>query len=316
MEPSSRLPSILSFVHAAERGSFAAAARALGISSAAVSKNVASLERSLGVRLMNRTTRSLQLTGEGQAFFEKARVAIDALDEAIDTVAAQRAEPAGRVRLSTGNAFGNRYVMPILPQLIACFPALSVEVDFDDRRVDLVKDGYDLALRGGWIEDSSLVSRHICMLRSVLVAAPSYLSEHGVPRTCGDLERHRKVAVRFLTGRVARWAFREGGAIEEMEPQAPVLTVSAPEAAVEAAVLGVGVAQVGVHHAWDHVRDGRLKVLLPDQHDAGERELALQYPHRALLAPRVRVTVDFLLEKLAQSEALHVPPERLREFAA
>lgn len=317
MESSSRVPSILSFVHAAERGSFAAAARALGISSAAVSKNVANLERALGVRLMNRTTRSLQLTGEGQAFFERARVAIDALSEAIDTVAAQRAEPVGRVRVSTSSAFGNTFLMPLLPELIARYPALSFEVDFDDRRVDLVKDGYDLALRGGWLEDSSLVSRRICMLRTVLVAAPSYLQQYGIPRGRGELARHRAIVVRFLNGRLSRWSFNaDDGNIDEIEPESPVLTVSAPEAAVEAAVLGVGVAQVGVHHAWRYLRDGRLKLLLADQHSAGERELALQYPHRALVAPRVRVTIEFLLDRLTQNDALRVSPEALRAFAA
>lgn len=117
MDPSQRVRAILSFVHAAERGSLAAAARALGISAAAVSKNVASLERGLGIRLVNRTTRSLQLTAEGSAFLERARVAIAALDDAIEAVAAQRAEPMGRVRISTSNAFGRSYLLPLIPGL-------------------------------------------------------------------------------------------------------------------------------------------------------------------------------------------------------
>ena len=317
MESSNRVPSILSFVHAAERGSFAAAARALGISAAAVSKNIAGLEQALGVRLMNRTTRSLQLTGEGLAFFEHARVAINALDQAIDTVAAQRADPIGRVRLSTSSAFGNNYIMPLLPQLIDRYPALSIEVDFDDRRIDLVKDGYDLALRGGLLEDSSVVSRRVCTLHTALVASPAYLQARGIPRQRSDLDGHRMIAVRFLSGRLAHWTFAgDDGKVDQYEPAAPVLTVSAPEAAVDAAMRGIGIAQVGVHHAWRLLQEGRLKVLLPEQHEAGARELALQYPHRALVAPRVRVTVEFLLEKLTQVEALHVTSSALREFVA
>ena len=175
MESSDRVPSILAFVHAAEQGSFVAAARTLNISASAISKNISNLERSLGVRLLNRTTRSIQLTGEGQAFFERARIAIDALDHAIDSVTAHRIEPIGKVRISTGNATGNAYLLPVLPELIKRYPALNIEVDFDDRRVDLVREGYDLALRAGWLEDSSLISRPICHLPNVLVASTEYL---------------------------------------------------------------------------------------------------------------------------------------------
>ena len=317
MDSSDRVPSILSFVQSAEHGSFAAAARSLGISPAAVSKNVASLERALGVRLMNRTTRSLQMTAEGQAFFERARVAIDALDEAIDSVAAQRAEPMGRVRLSTSSAFGNQYVLPALPELMARHPALRFEVDLDDRRVDLVKDGYDLALRGGKATDSSLVSRRICTLYTVLVASPAYLAAHGIPRSSADLPHHRLIQVRFLNGRRLPWHLGNAdGVREEFEAPSPVLTVSAPDAAVEAALRGIGIAQVGVHHSWHLLREGRLKIVIPSYYDAGESELSLQYPHRALVAPRVKVTVEFLLEKLGQVESLHATPTSLQEFAA
>src|SRR3569833_1477406 len=172
MDATQRVRAMLSFVQAADRGSFAAAARALGLSPAAVGKNVAGLEGALGVRLMNRSTRSLQLTAEGQAFLERAREAIDALDLAIDTVAAQRAQPAGRVRISVGSAFGHRYLLPLLPGLLQRHPGSVPEVEFDDRRVDLVRDGFVLALRGVQIDDSSLVSRLICHLLTVLVAAP------------------------------------------------------------------------------------------------------------------------------------------------
>ncbi len=183
LDSSQRVRAILSFVQAADAGSFAAAGRVLGITSAAVSKNVAGLEKALGVRLMNRTTRTLNLTEEGRAFLRQARVALDALDAAIDTIAAQRVVPSGRVRISTSWAFGREQLMPALPGLLSRYPALSVEVDFDDRIVDLVRDGYDLAIRGGSIPDSALVSRPIFRLNLVLVASPDYLARHGVPQT-------------------------------------------------------------------------------------------------------------------------------------
>lgn len=317
MDSSQRVRAMLSFVQAAERGSLAAAARALGISAAAVSKNVAGLERALGIRLMNRTTRSLQLTAEGSVFLEHARVAIDALDHAIDTVAAQRADPVGRIRISSGHALGRTYLMPLMSDLIGRYPGLVPEIDLDDYRVDIVKDGYDLVLRGGLVGDSSLISRRICALHVALVASPSYLKKHGIPKRRDDLHSHRKIAVRFLNGGVSRWMFNGvNGQPEEHEPDSPALIVSSPEAAAQAALHGIGIAQVGIHHVWEDLRKGRLKVLFVGQHHNGGRELVLQYPHRALIAPRVRVTVEFLLERFSKIEALHASPRDLRAYGA
>lgn len=316
-DSSQRVRAILAFIQAADRGSFAAAARALNISSAAVSKNIAGLEQSLGARLMNRSTRSLQLTTEGQIFIERARNAIDALDEAIGAVTAQRSEATGSVRISTSNAFGLQYLLPLVSELQQRHPGLTLEIDFDDHRIDLIRDGYDLALRGGKTEDSSVIARPICTLYTILVASPAYLAEHGIPDSPSALTSHKLIAVRFLSGQVSRWGFNQANGIaHEIDPPSPSLTVSAPDAAVNAAVLGLGIAQTGVHHAWKHMQEGRLKLLLNKYHHSSKREMSLQYPHRALLAPRIRVTVDFLLEKFAMNEALHVTPETLKPYIA
>jgi DNA-binding transcriptional LysR family regulator len=213
MESTQRIRAILSFVQTAGAGSFAAAARALGISSAAVSKNVAGLESALGVRLMNRTTRTLSLTAEGAAFLKQARIALDALDTAVDTVAAHRLEPTGKVRISTSGAFGRDHVMPALPGLLGRYPALSIEMDFDDRRIDLVQEGYDLGLRGGQILDSALVSRSICRLnmslwphRPTSSAAPHRIR----PRICSITASSQddSLEAQYLLGRFARTTAR------------------------------------------------------------------------------------------------------------
>ena len=318
MDSSQRVRAILSFVQAADAGSFAGAARVLGVSSAAVSKNVAGLEQALGVRLMNRTTRALSLTAEGAAFLQKARIALAALDIAVDEVAAQRIEPRGRVRISTSAAFGRQQLMPALPSLLSRHPGLCVEIDFDDRVVDLVRDGYDLGIRGGSIADSTLVSRPICRLNMALVASPSYLAEHGIPGSPQDLERHRLITRRFLGGQVSPWHFRSNdGSITTFDTaHIATLTLSAPETLVQAAVDGMGVAQVGVHHAWAHLASGALKVVLHRQHAPGTYELVMHYPHRALVAPRVRVTLEHLLEAFARDEVLHVPLEALEAHVA
>jgi len=318
MDSAHRVRAIVSFVHAADTGSFAAAGRALGLTSAAVSKNVATLEKALGVRLMNRTTRALSLTDEGTAFLAQARVGIEALDAAVDMVAAQRAAPMGRVRISTSLAFGREQLMPAVPGLLSRYPGISVEVDFDDHVVDLVAGGYDLAVRGGNIRDSALVSRAVCRLNLVVVASPSYLAEHGVPRAIEDLIKHRVIARRFLLGAVGSWSFRlADGSPATFNPSAgAVLTLSEPEAIVQAARSGVGVAQVAVHLAWKYLKAGELKVLLHQQHDPGTYEMVIQYPHRALLASRVRATVDYLLEAFSQDNSLHVPVESLADYGA
>lgn len=316
MDLSQRVRAILSFVQAADAGSFAAAARILGISSAAVSKNVANLEQTLGVRLMNRTTRTLNLTDEGTAFLKQARIALDALDTAVDAVAAQRVETSGHVRISTSAAFGRDQLMPALPGLMTRYPALSVEVDFDDRLVDLVHDGYDLAIRGGHIADSALVSRPICRLNLALVASPGYLERHGIPRTPQNLQQHKLITRRFLGGKVSPWCFRaKDGSITTLDPDHAMLTLSAPETLVQAACSDMGIAQVGVHHAWQHLNSGALKVVLLGQHDPGSYEMVMQYPHRALMAPRVRATIDYLLAAFAKDEALHVPLGMLGAYA-
>lgn len=315
MDPSQRVRAILSFVHAADAGSFAAAGRTLGISSAAVSKNVASLEKALGVRLMNRTTRTLRLTDEGDIFLQQARIALEALDTAVDTVTAKQFGPSGRVRISTVSSFGQEYLLPVLPKLLARYPALLVEVDFDDRVVDFVQSGYDLAIRGGNIQDSALVSRPICKLNVALVASPEYLERQGIPQMPQELQQHRLIARRFLSGRVSLWNFKMYGSVTTFDPTTTaVLTLSAPEAVVQAACDGVGIAQVGIHLVWHHLLSGKLKLVLHQYHYPGNFEMVMQYPHRALLAPRVRATLDYLLEAFAKDETLHLPLEALHDY--
>lgn len=317
MDLSQRVRAITSFIDAADAGSFAAAARLQGVSAAAISKNIAGLEQALGVRLMNRTTRKLSLTEEGTLFLQQARIAVEALDTAVDTVIAGKMETRGHVRISTSAAFGREQLLPALPGLRQRYPGLSVEVDFDDRVTDIVRDGYDLAIRGGRIVDSSLISRPVCLLNMVLVASPAYLAEYGVPTTPEALKHHHLIARRFLGGKVSPWNFHgPDGSLITLEPDAAVVTLSAPEAQLQAALLGLGIAQVGVHHALSHLQSGQLKTLLFGQHDTGSYEMVIQYPHRALVAPRVKATVEYLLETFRQDSRLHFPVARLAEFVA
>ncbi|MGM9485847.1 LysR family transcriptional regulator [Ideonella sp. YS5] len=308
-----QLQGLLAFVEAAGAGSLAAAAERLELTPAAVSKSLAKLEAQLGVRLLQRSTRRLALTAEGERFLDKARAALRALDEAVADVTQSATEASGRVRISVGHAFGRQWVLPLLPALGAAHPGLTIELDLDNRPVDLVAEGYDIGIRGGFIQDSSLVARRICALPLALVASPAYLQRTGVPRTVEELRRHECVAVRFAGSTPSAWRFfgsaRRGRRIE-IQPQ-PRLAVSDPAAVLDLALADCGVVQAGLHHALPYLRSGRLKLLLADIHDPGDREVVLHYPHRRYLAPRVRVVVDALLAGLAGARDLHLTAKAL-----
>jgi DNA-binding transcriptional LysR family regulator len=305
------LQGLLAFVETAASGSLTGAADRLEITPAAVSKSLAKLEQQLGVRLLNRSTRRLALTHEGEGFLAQARQALRLLDEAVAGVSQAASVPAGRVRISVGIAFGRRWVLPALPALAAAHPDLQVDVDLDNRPVDLVAEGYDIGIRGGVIEDSSLIARRVCSLPLALLASPSYLRRAGVPASPDELANHRCAAARLSSGGPARWRFvRPSGRSFEFHPQ-PQLTVSDPEALIDLALAGAGIVQGGLQHALSHLRSGKLKLLLPGLHDPGPREVVVHYPHRQYLAPRVRVVVDALLTHFKDSVDLHCTVDQL-----
>ncbi|MDO5614075.1 MAG: LysR substrate-binding domain-containing protein [Paracoccus sp. (in: a-proteobacteria)] len=315
MDPSTRVRGILSFVHAADAGSFAAAGRALGISAAAVSKNVAGLEVALGLRLMNRTTRSLQLTHEGTVFLAQSRTALRALDLAVETARAGQMGPAGPVRVSSVASFGRGFLLPKLPGLIARHPALQLTVDFDDRVTDLVRDGYDIVIRGGHIPETGLIARPICTMTMAVVAAPAYLAAHDAPRQPDDLLAHRLIARGFLGGGISPWQFRVDGGETSFDPGPnAAMILSDPAAVLDAAIAGAGITRLGVHLIWPHLQSGALRLVLHDHHHPGDYQMVMQYPHRALIAPRVRATVDYLLDAFAADKTLHIPPEALEPY--
>ncbi len=300
------LQGLLAFVETAASGSFTAAAERLDLTPAAISKSLGRLEQQLGVRLLNRSTRRLALTDEGRRFLSEARAALRLLDLAVANVSQSAAEPAGRVRISVGIAFGRGWVLPALPAIAARHPQLSLDVDLDNRLVDLVAEGYDIGVRGAVIEDSSLVARRVCALPVVLLASPGYLRRAGVPQSPEDLAGHRCALVRFASGVPAVWRFkRPGGRRMDLTPSAAI-TASDPETLVDLALADGGIVQSGLHHALPHLRSGRLKLLMPGIHDPGEREIVVHYPHRQYLAPRVRVVVDGLLAHFEASPDLHL----------
>lgn len=221
------LSGIAAFVRTAEARSFVGAARQLGITASAVGKSVARLEQSLGVRLLQRSTRRVQLTAEGAAFHARCRHILDELQDAEAMLASSARAPRGTLRV-TLPTIGYRFLLPILPAFVAKYPALELDLDFNDRVVDVIDAGVDVAIRSGELADSRLMARRLGPFRFVLCASPGYLDEHGAPRTPADLAEHRCLRFRFpTTGKLQDWALRS-------EPTAAVdITRNARLAAVD-----------------------------------------------------------------------------------
>ncbi len=305
------LPSLLSAVQTAESGSFSAAAKVLQLTPAAVSKNVATLEALLQVRLFNRTTRRLSLTEEGKAFVAQTRLGLAALEDAA-RVATQGLAPRGVVRVNCSVGFGRRYVLPALPGFFAQYPDVQVDLVLNDQAIDLVGHGFDFGIRGGSQPPEGMVARKICDNPSVLVATPHYLQLRGTPRTPADLAHHDLLRVKFLNGKMYPWAFRETAGVSSFDADAK-LFISDPEMILDAALLHMGIARMGRHHAWAALQSGELVEVLPHSHMPTDATMALFYPHHVGVAPRVRVLIDYLMTWFAQQESLHgrrPPPRR------
>jgi DNA-binding transcriptional LysR family regulator len=297
----STVPGLISTIQTADSGSFSAAAKVLSLTPAAVSKNVAALEAHLKVRLFNRSTRRLSLTEEGRAFVAQARLGVQALEQA-STVATQANAPQGLVRLNCAVGFGRRYVLPLLPSFFAAYPKVRVELNLNDQQVDLIAGGFDMGIRGGSQPPEGMVSRKICDIPAVLVATPRYLKAHGTPQTAADLAQHQLIRVKFLNGRMSPWLMRESPRAKAQSQALDLpaqLLLSDPEVVLDAALLHLGIARIGRHHANQALAKGDLLEVLPKLHVSGQASMALFYPHRAHLAPRVRVLADYLLKGFA-----------------
>lgn len=297
---------VLAFVRTVEAGSLSAAARQLGVSTVSVSRNIQRLERELGVRLLNRTTRSIAPTGEGRAFYESTRQALTDLEAAHTALREARGEPTGAVRMCVTTAFAHRYVMPELVELRRRYPRVTVELQTTDRLADLVGDGFDFGVRSGALPERELVVRRLPDAPQVVCASPAYLRAHGTPPSPEALREHECIGVRSgVTGRVSRWSFRRDGETFEMEVRAQTICHDL-ETAADAALAGLGIAELPAYGVAPHIRAGRLATLLPS-YAGPPSPLYVYYPNR-LLSPRVRAVVQFLLEQLARHPDLAFDP--------
>ena len=287
-----RFQEMRAFTTVVEAGSFVRAAELLEVSKTAVSRLVADLEARLGTRLLHRTTRKLSLTPEGEVFLERCRRLLQDLEEAEAELSAHAGEAVGQLRINVPVTFGLLHLAPLWPAFMAMHPKVALDVTLADRVVDLVDEGYDLAVRIARLQTSSLVSRQLTSTRLVLCASPEYLQRHGAPEHPADIARHAVISYTLLsTG--DQWEF-DG-------PQGPVSVKVSPrmrtnsgDTCCAAALQHQGIVLQPTFLVSPHLASGALVEILP-QYRAMELGVYAVYPSRKHLTPKVRVLIDFLV---------------------
>lgn len=290
------LGNLESFVRAAEASSFSEAARRMGISAAAVSKNVARLEANLGTRLFQRSTRSLTLTEAGELFYQQVSGSVETIQGAIAQIGDAREVPAGRLRVNLSPSFAYDYVLPLLKSFKQCYPEVVPDWHLEIRRVDLIGEGFDVAIGGGIELSPGIVARELAKLHLVAVAAPQWLEGRTMPVVPGDLQGVDGIVMRSTsTGRLLNWTLRDAGEGRFDVNLKPTAIMNDPEALCSCALMGLGVGLVPMERAWPWLQRGDLVRLLPDWYvDLGV--VSVYFSSRKALPAKTRVFVDFLLE--------------------
>ncbi len=286
------------FVRTVREGSFSAAARALELTPSAVSKQISRLEDRLAARLFNRTTRRLSLTEEGAAFYERASRILADLEDAAEAVSSLKAVPRGRLRVTMPTAYGIIHLLPALPDYTTRHPEVTLEIDLNDRFVNMIEEGFDLALRVGDLEDSSLIGRRLAANRRVLAAAPRYLAGRQPPREPADLQDHNCLVYTYRAQR-HDWHLVDDAGRESVVTVAGNLETNNPMMLRAAALDGFGIALLPLWIIGPDIKAGRLVHVLPDYHWPDSAIQAVYPPGRHLSA-RVRSFVDFLVERFAE----------------
>lgn len=289
--------SIECFVRSAEGGSFAEAARHLSLTPAAVGKSVAKLEARLGVRLFQRSTRRLTLTEAGKLFLEEVSDSLITIQNAVANLASAEGRPVGTLKVSMGTVFGNRYVMPLLGEFVRRFPDISPDWHFDNRQVDLIGQGFDAAIGGGFELPQGVVARKLTPAHRVLVASADYLAQRPPVLAPEDLARCLGILIRSpQTGRVRSWQLTNREREQRPLVLKPRMTLSDSEAACCASAQGLGIALVSMPMAVPFLDSGAVVRVLPDWY-VDDCNISLYYAEHKLLPGKTRAFVDFIIEQ-------------------
>ena len=281
------------FARAAELSSLSAAGRDLRMSAAVVSNRIAKLERHLGVRLLNRTTRRVNLTEEGALFYDHCIRILGEIEQIETNIAARREQPRGVLTVSAPVAFGRMHIAPHVPAFVARFPEMQIRLHLTDRLIDIVREGADLAVRIADLKNYSFIARKLAPNRRVVVASPDYLKAHGRPKTPQDLLAHNCLLLRFPGSQQFQWSLEGDDGVVTL-PVAGNMDSDNGEVLREWCLAGIGLALKSLWEVGPDLKAGRLKVVLPAWRPLGHAVYAL-YPHSRYLPPRVRAFIDFLI---------------------
>ncbi|TDN68288.1 LysR family transcriptional regulator [Paraburkholderia sp. BL10I2N1] len=308
------LVSMKVFRHVVEVGSFVGAAERMEMSAAMASKHVMHLEQQLGARLLNRTTRRVAPTEAGREYYERLSQVLTELDEAEQAVGAASVVPQGRLRVSSLSAFGLSHVMSALADYAAQFPQVTVEITLSDRVVELIDEGFDVAIRASptGLKSSSLIARQIATAHIVLCASPEYLRCHGTPATLADLAKHNFIQYAGVPAQELASGADAGGAKVRLTGNMIVNHLEAQRVVV---LQGAGIAMLGTEVIGDDLAAGRLVPLLVDELPPRELPIHVVYASRRHLSAKVRSFVDFLADRFASRE-LWPSLEQIRAAAA
>jgi len=295
-QPIKNLTGLAIAVQVAERGSFAEASRALGLSTSAVSKSINRLENQLGIKLFNRTTRSVSLTSDGGAYIDKVNPLLTQIYELTNDLTDNPQSPSGLLRVSATIPFGRIVLAPIVAKFTKQFPSIQFELVLDDKILDLTGEQIDVSIRTGSMERSpNVVARRLLSDPLTLCASPEYLSQYGEPQTIEELSGHRRVTFKNSdTGRIEPWKFASSPSIS-----APGSVQSnTMDSMAEIVLEGGGLGQISRYQVAHAIETGQLKEVLKSQRPP-ELVFSVIYQSRHLLAPRIRVFIDFLVEELS-----------------
>ena len=288
-----RLDAMQAFVTVADLKGFAPAARKLGLSPSGVTRLIAALEDRLGARLLQRTTRSVTLTDAGARYLERARRILADVEEAEVAAEGERARPTGRLVVSAPVGFGRLHVSPVMNAYLKRYRDVSAELRLEDRMINLVEEGVDLAVRIGHLADSSLVARHIGEMRRIIAASPGYLKARGEPRRPQDISVHDTIQFGAASG-PAEWRFVEGGSEIRLN-FAPRLSTNSADAGIQYSEAGGGLTRVLAYQAAEAIKRGRLKIVLA-KFEQPPLPIHIVYPTSRLLSAKVRTFIDLVVE--------------------
>lgn len=279
------------FTRVVETKSFSEAARQLGVAKSAVSKQIAQLEKEVGVRLLNRTTRSLSLTEAGEIYYRHSADIVSRTKIALSELREYQNQPMGTLRISCPVGFGTQHLVPVIKQVRALYPLLKIDLLLEDRVINMVEDGVDLAIRIGWLQESNLVAKKICETPVIVFASPEYLAQKGTPKVPQDLQQHDWVSLSLFSSPLT-WQFEHRGQKQsvQMHSQLKSNSVAAVLALVKS---GQGISALSKFVMQDDIDSGLLQPVLTDYQLAPTGVYAV-YPHREHVPPKVRIFIDFL----------------------